>query len=79
MRRRPKGTCTIREVYGNKYVIVVIPTADFNGKFAKECSENIFKVLRMVFVESDGRDDFYFNYAHNCNPGIRRAMKYNPK
>ena len=33
----------------------------------------------MVFVESGGRGDFYFNYAHNCNVGIKRAMEYNPK
>ena len=33
----------------------------------------------MVFVESGGRGDFYFNYAHNCNAGIRKAMEYNPK
>jgi len=79
MRERPKGVANIYEVEGDKEIIVVIPTADFNGKYAKECRGDIFKGLHMVFVESGGRGDFYFNYAHNCNVGIRKAMEYNPK
>ena len=78
MRERPKGPHTIREVEGDKDIIVVIPTADFNGKFAKECRENIFKGLHIVFVES-GVGNYYFNYAHNCNVGIKKAMEYRPK
>ena len=79
MKERPKGVANIHEVDGDKGIVVVIPTADFNGKYAKECRENIFRGLHMVFVESGGRGDFYFNYAHNCNVGIRKAMEYNPK
>ena len=79
MRERPKGVVNIREVDGDKDILVVIPTADFNGKFAKECRENIFKGFHIVFVESGGRGDFYFNYAHNVNVGIKKAMEYNPK
>jgi glutaredoxin len=79
MKERPKGASYIHEVEGDKDIIVVITTADFEGKYAKECRENIFKGLHMIFVESGGRDDFYFNYAHNCNVGIKRAMEYNPK
>ena len=79
MKERPKGVAKIHEVDGNKDIIVVIPTADFNGKYSKECRENIFKGLHMVFVESGGRGDLYFNYAHNCNVGIKKAMEYNPK
>jgi len=79
MRERPKGASYIHEVEGDKDIVVVIPTADFNGKYAKECRENIFKGLHIVFIESGGRDDFYFNYAHNCNLGIKKAMEYNPK
>ena len=45
MRERPKGVANIREVEGGKEIIVVIPTADFNGKYARECRENIFKGL----------------------------------
>ena len=79
MRERPKGVANIHEVDGNKDIIIVIPTADFNGKFAKECRENIFEGLHIVFVESGGGGDFYFNYAHNVNVGIKKAMQYNPK
>ena len=79
MRERPKGIANIHEVEGDKDIIVVIPTADFNGKYARECRENIFKGLHMVFVESGEVPDCYFNYAHNCNVGIRIAMVYNPK
>jgi GT2 family glycosyltransferase len=69
----------IHEVEGDKDIIVVIPTADFNGKYARTCREEIFKGLHMVFVESGENPDPYFNYAHNCNVGIKRAMEYNPK
>ena len=79
MKERPKGTANIHEVEGDKEIIVVIPTADFNGKYAMECRENIFRGLHMVFVESGGKEDFYFNYAHNCNVGIKKAMEYDPK
>lgn len=78
MKERPKGASHIYEVEGDKDIIVVIPTADFEGKYAKGCRENIFKGIHMVFVES-GKDDFYFNYAHNCNVGIKKALEYNPK
>ena len=79
MRERPKGAAYIQEVEGDKDIIVVIPTADFNGKYAKECRENIFKGLHIVFVESGEAPDPYFNYAHNCNVGIGKAIQYNPK
>jgi len=78
MKERPKGVSYIHEVEGDKDIIVVIPTADFNGKYARECRDNIFKGLHMVFVES-GIGNFYFNYAHNCNVGIKKAMEYHPK
>ncbi|MEM3192705.1 MAG: hypothetical protein QW292_11625 [Candidatus Parvarchaeota archaeon] len=79
MKERPKGRAEIIEVEGDKEIIVVIPTADFNGKYAKECRENIFKGLHTVFVESGFPKDPYFNYAHNCNVGIKKAIEYNPK
>ncbi|MGC8483824.1 MAG: hypothetical protein ACP5OE_09305, partial [Thermodesulfobium sp.] len=68
----------IREVDGDKDIIVVIPTADFDGKYAKNCREEIFNGLHIVFVVS-GKNNFYFNYAHNCNVGIKKALEYNPK
>ena len=79
MRQRPNGVNTIHEVQGEKDFIVVIPTADYSGKFAKECRENIFKGLHIVFVESGVLGDFYFNFSHNVNIGIKRAMEYKPK
>ena len=79
MKERPKGVAYIHEVDGDKNIIVVIPTSDFNEKYARECRENIFKGLHMIFVESGGRGDFYFNIAHNINIGIKKAMEYDPK
>lgn len=79
MKERPKGVAQILEIEGDKDIIVVIPTADFNGKYAKECRENIFRGLHIIFVESGEVPDPYFNYAHNCNVGIKKAMEYKPK
>ncbi len=79
MRERPKGVSYVHEVEGDKEIVVVITTADFDGKYAKECRDNIFKGLHLIFVESGGRGDFYFNIAHNINVGIKKAMEYNPR
>ncbi|MEM3844745.1 MAG: hypothetical protein QXU98_03475 [Candidatus Parvarchaeota archaeon] len=72
MKERPKGANYIHEVDGNKDIIVVIPTADFNGRYAKAYRDEIFKGLHMIFVESGGKGDYYFNYAHNCNVCIKK-------
>jgi hypothetical protein len=79
MKERPDGVANIREVEGDKDIIVVIPTADFNGKYAKECREDIFKGLQIVFVESGNYPDPYFNYSRNMNKGFKKALEYNPK
>ena len=79
MKERPKGVSNIYEVEGDCEVVVVIPTADFNGKYAIECRENIFKGFHIIFVESGGKRDFYFNFAHNMNIGLKKALEYNPK
>lgn len=79
MKERPKGASYIFEVEGNREIIVVIATVNFMGENAKECRETIYKNLRMIFVESGGKGDFYFNLAHNYNVGIKRALEYNPK
>ncbi len=79
MIERPNGTSNIHEIEGDTEIVVVIPTADLNGEYATECRENIFKGLHIVFVESGETPDPYFNIAHNCNVGVRRAMEYNPK
>jgi hypothetical protein len=79
MGERPKGNYRIVEFNKDENdIIVVIPTMDVNGKFAKICRDDIFKGLHIIFVES-GIGNYYFNYAHNCNAGIKRAMEYNPK
>lgn len=79
MRERPKGYAGIYEFDGNKEIVVVIPTPDINGKFALECRNSIFKGLQIIFVESGEIKDFYFNYAHNSNLGVKHALRYNPK
>ena len=79
MEERPKGVPIIHEVEGDKKIIVVIPTAELDGKYAKECRESIFKGLHIIFVESSGKNDFYFNFSHFVNAGIRKAMEYDPK
>jgi GT2 family glycosyltransferase len=79
MRERPKGTNYIYDIEGEEEVIVVIPTANYNGEYAIECRENIFRGLHMIFVESGGTGDFYFNLAHNYNAGIKKALEYDPK
>lgn len=76
MKERPSGIANIREVSGKKKIIVVIPTMDFNNENAVKLREKIFKGLHMIFIES-GRDA-YFNYAHNCNVGVKRALEYRP-
>jgi hypothetical protein len=75
---RPHGNYRIEEIEGSKDIIVVIPTVDIESTFAKYCREKIFNGLHIVFVES-GYNNFYFNYAHNCNAGIKKALEYNPK
>lgn len=79
MKQRPKGAHYIREVEGDKDIVVVIPTSDYNGKFAKKCREELYKGIQIIFVESGEFPDPYFNYGHNCNLGITRAIEYNPK
>ncbi|MHB8361898.1 MAG: hypothetical protein ACYDDC_08895, partial [Thermoplasmataceae archaeon] len=79
MKERPRGASYIHEIEGDKEIIVVIPTADFHGHFAKECRENIFNGLHIIFVESGNNPDPYFNYAKNCNIGIEKAKGYKPR
>ena len=79
MKERPKGAVNIHEVEGDKHVVVVIPTADFKGKYAKECKDHIFNGLHIIFVESGEYPDPYFNFAHNVNVGIKKALEYHPE
>ena len=79
MKDRPKGVPHIQEIEGSKDIIVVIPTSDFEGKYAKHCREEIFRGMHLIFVESGGPGDFYFNFSHYLNHGLRNALKYHPK
>ena len=79
MRELPKGSTKIHEIGGDGDIVVVIPTANFNGKYAKECVNNIFKGLHMIFIESGEPPDPYFNYAHNVNLGLQLALENKPK
>lgn len=79
MKERPRGKTTIYECSGNKDIVVVIPTSDYNGHFARTCRDIVFKGLQIIFVESGFPKDNYFNYAYSCNAGISRALQLNPK
>jgi ribosomal protein L24E len=76
MKNRPSAPMKIYEVEGEKDIVVVIPTANHEGDFAKNCANNIFKGQQIVFVESNGP---FFNFARSCNYGLKYALKYNPK
>ena len=59
-------------------IIIVIPVIDHKSEHALNCKNSIFKDTHIIFVES-GAGDSYFNYARNCNIGLKYALKYNPK
>ncbi len=79
MKERPHGKTTIYEYPGNKDIVVVIPTSNFDGDLAKYSRDVVFKGLHIIFVESGFPKDNYFNYAYSCNVGIRSALQLNPK
>ena len=76
MKNRPSAPMKIYEVGGYKDIVVVIPTANHDGEYAKNCADNIFKGQQIVFVESNGP---FFNYARSCNFGLKYALKYKPR
>ncbi len=75
MKNRPSASMQIYEVEGDKDIVIVIPTADHNGEYAKNCANEIFKGQQIVFVESNGP---FFNYARSSNFGLKYALRYNP-
>jgi hypothetical protein len=79
MRERPHGRTTIYECAGNRDIVVIIPTSNFDGDLAKTCRDSIFKGLQIIFVESGLPRDNYFNYAYSCNIGVSRALSFDPK
>ena len=63
------------ELKGNRDIVVIIPTADHNGKLAKHAID-LFKGLQIILIESNGP---FFNYARSCNYGFKRALRYKPR
>lgn len=78
IKNRKSSKARIYEVKGKNDIIVVIPTSDYNSKFAQNCRKNIFNGMHIIFVESGGRSDKYFNYSRNVNKGLNYALKYKP-
>ena len=76
MKNRPSAPMQIYEVEGDKDIVIVIPTSNHDGEYAKNCANEIFKGQQIVFVESNGP---FFNYARSSNYGLKYALKYNPK
>lgn len=80
MKNRPKASIRVVEEFpaqsNRDDVIVVIATADVNGRFARNCVENVFRGMKIVLVESNGQ---YFNVDRSINAGIEHAMQLNPK
>ena len=76
MKNRPSAPMKIYEVEGEKDIVIVIPTANHDGEYARNCANEIFKGQQIIFVESSGP---FFNYARSCNFGLKYALKYKPK
>lgn len=77
VKSRKKGKAVIHEIGGNEEIVVVVPTMDIESVNSTNIAQEIFKGLKMVFVES-GQDSTLFNYSRSCNIGFKRALKYNP-
>lgn len=77
MKTRPTGKAELVDVSGPSDIVVVIPTKSVDSPNAKICRDKIFQGIKIIFVESGG-DDPFFNYARNCNVGIRAALQLDP-
>ena len=77
MKKRPKGSCYFKDNGVESDIVVVIPTKNDKSRLAYNCRD-IFKGAKILFVESGERNPF-FNYAHNCNEGLKKALDYDPK
>ncbi|MGC2288959.1 MAG: hypothetical protein WA688_03785 [Thermoplasmata archaeon] len=78
MKQRSTSEPRLREVDGEKDLVVVIPTADYDGEMATRCREEVFKGQHIIFVESREFPDPFFNFAKFVNAGFTRALDYNP-
>jgi len=75
MKNRPSAPVRIHEIDGDTDVIIVIPTANIEGYYARNAL-SMFKKKHIIFVESKGP---FFNFARSSNLGITRALKYKPR
>lgn len=57
-------------------LVVVIPTTNTEGPESDNCRKNVFRGLRIIYVESGGP---HFNVCRSVNQGVRRALRYNPQ
>lgn len=78
MRCRPKSNANVTINNFNTKAVVVIPTKDYNSKYAEACKSSIFNNISQVFVESVKPVDNYFNYARNVNLGVSKALELSP-
>lgn len=77
MEKRPKTDVEF-EIYsnsGDNGIVLVVPTPDSQGKNASTLKDS-FQDSTIVFVESSGE---FFNYAHSCNAGVKKALELNPR
>lgn len=78
MRLRPKNKPNIYEVEGNKKIVVVIPTLNFDGPMAVNCRKSVFKGLHIIFVGGEKHPDPLFSFPQYVNVGFKKAIEYNP-
>ncbi len=75
---RPSSTPRLREVPGAADLIVVIPTASYDGPMARRCRDTTFKGQHLIFVESPASPDPFFNPESYLRAGFRRALELGP-
>lgn len=77
-KQRPASEPRLREVDGEKDLIIVIPTANYDGEMAERCREEVFTGQHIIFVESGGFPDPFFNFSRFLNAGFSRALDFDP-
>jgi len=78
MMMRSSAPAEIYQINGEGEIVVVIPTMSHKSKNSEKIANVLFKEIPIIFVES-GSDSRLFNYARNCNLGIKAALEYEPK
>lgn len=70
---RPHSPIDVREsIVGSPEIVVVIPTADHEGRYASIHRRNMLPYVGVITVQSNGPG---FSFARSVNEGIRRAME----